>query len=163
MSYVSKTRQLIYLPLISLFALWGCQSSELGPAESLTTYSKPNIPTPIDVLYYEDEENDKDNGNYYIAKLVMRTDNEGVIRFEDANTSQVFRAYNISAESGIGSPVGTTANSNFDDFVHTNYTEWCGRVHTNRRGKWQFCTGKDCPGGGICIKHCVFVQGVCVP
>ena len=163
MSNITKVKRLVFLTLISLFSLWGCQNPQLGPAETITAYSEPRVPTPVDVLYYEDKETGGGIGKYYIAKLVMKTSREGVIRFEDADTLELFQAYNVSTESGIGSPVGTTLNPNFDEFVYTNYTEWCGKVHVTKRGMWQFCTGKDCPGGGICFKHCVFVQGVCLP
>lgn len=163
MRNMTKAMQLIFLFSICLFSLWGCQKSELTPAPSVTTYSEPGVTTPVDVLYYEDKATAEGKGKYYIAKLMMRTNHEGIIRFEDADTLELLQAYDVSTEFGIGSPVGTSRNSAFDDFVHNNYTEWCGKVHTNKKGKWQFCTGKDCPGGGICFKHCVFIQGVCEP
>lgn len=160
---MGKMKESLVLVAVCSLALWGCQKPPLGPAAPLTTYFEPGVPTPFDLLYYEEEANAEGKGKYYFAKLVMRTDREGTIRLEDARTSELVLGYHVDAEHGIGEPVDTPQNSGLNDFFYNNYSEWCGKVHDTNKGKWQFCTGKHCPGGGLCIKHCVKVAGTCIP
>lgn len=147
-------------------ALLVCPAGHSAATESpvtLTTYFERGVPTPFDLLYHQDEASAEGEGRYYLAKLVMRTEREGIIRLEDARTSELVVDHYIDAEGGIGDAVHVPKNPELDDFFYDNYSEWCGKVHNGRRGKWQLCTGKDCPGGGICIKHCVKVAGTCIP
>jgi len=138
-------------------------SAASDPAVSLTTYFAPSVATPFDVLYHEDEADPSALGTFYIATLTMQDEREGIVSLQDARTSQRVLSYAVDTERGFRAAVQPHQPSALDDFFLDNYSEWCGKVHNGKKIKWQLCTGKDCPGGGICLKHCVKVAGTCIP
>jgi hypothetical protein len=163
-----KRFSVVALTVTGLFAVVAARSAATDPAASVTTYFAPSIPTPFDVLFYEGQGQDRQGsatarGKYYIAKLTMQNEREGTLSLEDARTSERVLAYRVDVERGIRGPLQEHPEAEFNDFFLDSYSEWCGKVHNGNKIKWQFCTGKDCPGGGICIKHCVKVAGTCIP
>jgi hypothetical protein len=109
---------------------------------------KNGVSVIADLIYFEGQFSNPPSG-FYRSEFVLNSPNVHLV-FKDINTGRNL-AYELVFSEERGIHTDGEVDREFERFVFQQYTEWCGRWHQGRLRTWRICTGKDCPGGGICI------------